>query len=341
MWDRVLTGVAALAVLSAPAAGSPPKVSEIAAHLGFSAEETRRLRDDEVVARRLEGESEVSQKELAVTVAMLVREPLENVYQAIRRGDTLEVDRDVLEFRSLGDGSRPDLAGLGFARGEGEEVAGLLRVEGGSEFNLDGPEIARFRALESRGPRTSSAARRAVNEELRAILIERVEAYRRGGARAIAPYDRGGRQSQPGRELAGAATDHVLLPGRADEFFQALADYPNRSPESIEHRFYWIKQVVQDRPNFVLVHRLFQLEADYALIAERQFYVSHSYNSLQIIVGCVPVEDGTLIFYTNRTFTDGVTGLAGRLKRSVGRNRMRERLVEHFEALKRWSVAND
>ncbi|MGH9361355.1 MAG: hypothetical protein ACRD2T_05515, partial [Thermoanaerobaculia bacterium] len=79
-------------------------------------------------------------------------------------------------------------------------------------------------------------------------------------------------------------------PPTADEVlaylgFDARAKRDLLSGKIISKDFLWVKQRVEGRPAFILAHRLFYRVGDGALMAERQFYAGHSYNSLQIFVG--------------------------------------------------------
>lgn len=56
----------------------------------------------------------------------------------------------------------------------------------------------------------------------------------------------------------------------------------------------------------------------FALLAERQIYAPHFYNSMQMLAGVIPHEDGTVLFYEGRTYTDQVAGFGGGMKHSVG-----------------------
>ncbi len=48
----------------------------------------------------------------------------------------------------------------------------------------------------------------------------------------------------------------------------------------LKSTFMWLKQNVQDRPTFVLSHRMQFEDKGLVLHVERQFYVGQSYNSL-------------------------------------------------------------
>ena len=76
-------------------------------------------------------------------------------------------------------------------------------------------------------------------------------------------------------------------------------------------------------------------DSEGALIAERQFYVQHNYNSLNLVVGAVPVEGGIVLFYRNRTFTDQVAGFGSGMKKGIGRGQMQNTIVKLFKEAQR------
>ena len=71
-----------------------------------------------------------------------------------------------------------------------------------------------------------------------------------------------------------------------------------------------------------------------AIMVERQFYVGHSYNSLQTITGCIAVPGGSLVFHSNHTSTDQVAGFGSGLRHSIGRDQMRDETFAGFEQLR-------
>ena len=83
-------------------------------------------------------------------------------------------------------------------------------------------------------------------------------------------------------------------------------------------------------------------DGDAWLISQRQFYVSRGYNIEQALAAFLPVKEGTLVVYTNRTSTDQVTGFGSSSKRAIGRRLMASQLKDLFEkvrgaAEKNWS----
>ncbi|MEI6085796.1 MAG: hypothetical protein WCS70_16045, partial [Verrucomicrobiota bacterium] len=125
----------------------------------------------------------------------------------------------------------------------------------------------------------------------------------------------------PGKELELAIKETMTAAPRQD-FFNALLRFPANPLADVEHRYYWFKQTVENRPTFILAHRTERHTATAALLTEEQFYVGHSYNSNFIAGGALEVQGGTLVFYVNRTFTDQVAGWGSSLKHSIGRSQM-------------------
>ena len=70
---------------------------------------------------------------------------------------------------------------------------------------------------------------------------------------------------------------------------------------------------------------------DSAVLVQRQYYVSQGYNAEQAIVAFLPVDEGTLVIYTNHTSTDQVAGPGGGAKRTIGRRVMAGQLKRLFE----------
>lgn len=341
---RLRLGIVSL-VLSAAMLGSAtrsvastPTVSEILTHFGFGPDDVRELKAGEVISNALD---EASDKELAVVVVMWVDATPDRIVEAVVTGVTLEVNRDILQVQELlHDQSSDGLAKLALSKAEKEEASKLLRASAGSTYNLSKSEIDQLKATAGHLSSSQGAGRedplRAANQTYQSILTDRLQAYQQSGVRGIAPYGRGGgKRALPNQELSGAAAAETLLAEKNPEFHKAFADYPRNSTNHINHRFYGFKQRVEERPCIILAHRLFEQNADHALMAERQFYVGHTYNSLQIVAGCFPVEKGTVVFYTNRTSTDQVAGFGSSLKHKIGRGRMRDEVVTHFQTVRR------
>ena len=148
----------------------------------------------------------------------------------------------------------------------------------------------------------------------------------------IAPYSQGrSKIATPVLELQSAVSKEQIFKERALQFYTAFVNSPRTGQADIENQFLCIRQNIQDRPTMILSHRMFQIKPEYAVVAERQFYVGQSYNSLHVMVGCLPFNDGTVLFYRNRTSTDQVAGFGGGAKRKIGRGMLRDAVVQNFE----------
>ncbi|MEO0975545.1 MAG: hypothetical protein AAFX85_20835, partial [Pseudomonadota bacterium] len=219
--------------------------------------------------------------------------------------------RTALRTWDIGDGSEMPAVDL-----PARELA-QLRKKGHRSFNLSRDESERLRGA------ASDAEALALYRE---VLAERVEAYRTGGLSGIAPYQRGKRGAvDPAAELS-EATDLVLAATPSADTFGALSAVLESSAGGVPagddaHLLQLVEKTVQDRVHHGLSHLMFVEASDALIIVERQFYSSHSYDALQLIVGLAPFEGGTLVAVFGHTATDRVAGVGSGLAKSIGRKR--------------------
>jgi hypothetical protein len=317
-----------LPVLVAAQPQPPVTVGQVARSLGFADAEVHRIESGDVISKSL---SEGSDKELAGVVAVFVNKPIAELTDAVLRGKMLETDKDIRAFRVWKSTDSPDdaFADAGLAPDETSEARTFTRASPGDKLNLSSSEIAQFKNVRPTPD--------AVNVALRAMLKARYIAYLRGGLQGITPYTRGRGESAPATELAQAIRETMPATPRKD-FLQALLEYPADQPASVQHRFYWYKQIVEDRPTFILAHVAERQSDTSAILTEEQFYVGHSYNSNFIAAGGLAVQGGTLIFYVNRTFTDQVAGFGSGLKHNIGRGQMLSDVTDKLKHLREDSL---
>jgi len=67
------------------------------------------------------------------------------------------------------------------------------------------------------------------------------------------------------------------------------------------------------------------------VLADRDFYVSHGYNTSQAISGVIAVPGGTMVFYADRVSTDQISGAGSSLKQAIGDSMMARQLTAMFE----------
>lgn len=301
------------AAVRAPAA-EIQTVPEIAAKLGYNADEIKKIQKGDIVRSQLK---EITETELAGVVTAFFPRPVSELSDSALNARFLGAADPAEPFRGWAADASPDavFADLGLTPMEAGEAERYVEAKAGDELNLSAAEIQQFR----HGPHGLAG----INTTLRQVLKARYEAYRHCGLGGVAPYARGEKElSSPGDELR-SGINETMSAARQQDFFQSLLNYPTNALPAVQHRFYWFKQIVEDRPTFILAHRSeFRLGDTASLVSEEQFYVSHSYNANFVTGACVAVEGGTLVFYVNRTFTDQVTGFASGMRHSIGRKKM-------------------
>ncbi len=307
-------------------------------YLGFTPAEQEALQRGEITSHEVK---ELSEKELAITVAVLVPAPLERLLEYLRSDRPLQINRDVLAYGILptraGDaGITAAFGKLDLAPSEMGEIRSLLQADPISRFNLSESETKVFARLGKtfsvkecdKDPRCIDAVLAA----LRTMLRDRFDDYLGHGLDGIEPYARpNGGRADPAGELKKATDAARFLAEQYPGIFAAFRNFPADAISGFDSRFLWLKQTIQDRPTLILSHRILCQRDGIAFAAERQFYVGHSYNSLQILVGLVPLETKTLLVYLNRTSTDQVAGFMSGTRHSMGRKVMEKEIRRQFE----------
>jgi hypothetical protein len=302
----------------------------VADAMGFGAGDRAKLEAGEIVSTEIE---ETTEKQLAVALALKVPATLEDVAASVAEGTTLEANKAIKAHGEIDPAQAGEAAFAAITLDAGE-VERLLEVEPGSELNLSSDEIAVFQDLAQQYDASDPAAADAVNAAWRQVLAGRLQAYLDGGLDGIAPYDRGGDSSSAAEDLKAAAEGSKLVQQAVPELYQAFLAYPNQSVADVEHRFFWTEQVADDRPVYVLTHRMAQQRPDMLVVLSRDFYVSHSFNASQGAAGALPVEGGVVIFYGNRTSSDQVAGFMSGMRHEIGRGMMRDSLVAAMEDIR-------
>ena len=297
--------------LASVSGAETPTVEELLAYLRIDKAERANLFNGKILSTPV---TEGTDKELAVGIVMFVPAPMEALEEFVKTGKLLATDPDVIAFGELPES--PSVAVFKGLSGEGS----ISDVRPGAKFNLDSSEIRELKTRE---------------QTYQGLLLRRYQAYCARGLSGIAPYDRGGGKfSKPADELTTALKESTLLAEHFPELHRALLDYPQHQPNGVTSRFFWVNQRVENRPTFILTHRLSYVRPEGAFMAERQYYVGHSYNSLQILAGCLPVSGGSIVFYSNHTSTDQVAGLASGMRHTLGRNQMRQEITKNFEQIR-------
>ena len=225
-----------------------------------------------------------------------------------------------------------------FGSNDAAEINHLLSARPGDAYNFSTEEIEWFQTAAadlSQGRSQYAGPAEAMTATFRRVLRARYQAYRTRGLRGVVPYDRGYAVYVDPAEGLRIALDSIdLLRGYFPRFYLAFRNYPTANADGYRQRHVLIKTMARGRPVFALAHWMVDINESYALIAERQYYVSHTYDALQNTIACLPYRGGTLVGLLNQTFTGKVAGFARAIRHNIGRNRIEEKIRPLFESLR-------
>lgn len=308
-------------------AANLPDAQEFMQLLGIEQKELASLDRGKIVSFDV---AEGDDKELAAGVVIYLPAAPSKIIQFLNKKGMAAIDTDVIAQGAIPAQATQDaFKGFGFKAGT-DEANEFSKAVPGSQFNLSTQEFQFLRDADSAQPDAASQA-------YRKILFERWQSYRKNGLKGIATYDRGnGTEANPGGELRSATLDTKVLARYFPELFKAWLNYPAALPAGAEERFFWLNRKVEGRPTAILEHRVILSAGEVGeVILTRQFYVGHSYNSIQLSVACLPYCDGTLVFYATRSFTDQITGMGSSLKHSIGCVQMKGEIIKQLKNLRK------
>ena len=282
--------------------------------------------------------------QLNVVMAVLIPALLEKTVDTLRRQATAEEGPGILAIGEIKTSPAPDLekafAAVEFSAEEIKEVEKMMAVGPGDDFNFSLDEIAMIntRADEVQdGGEARVAATNAMSGAMRVVLKGRFLAYHERGLEGIAPYQvSSSKQINPSEELISATESLRLVKERFPDYYSCLRFYPQQQPAKLVHQFFWAKQMESGRPLFMLKHWVLDVRPDYALITERRFYLSHSLSSLQIVIGCLPHRNSTLVVLLNQVFTEKVNMTIGKsIAKAIGYYEVEKNIRPMFVNLQR------
>jgi hypothetical protein len=277
-------------------------------------------------------------KELASILLVQVPGRLDEVANLIKLKAVFDPDKEGVVVFDIVRDADAIMRAASFGLSDRKEVQRLLNLKPGVQYNFSQQEIFWFqKAAVELVPvaRIGPQAAAAVSEVYQRVLHSRYRAYRKKGLSGIPPYCiDDGQYHRPANELRIAAESVAILKHNFPEFHKMFVQFPGGESESSEHYFFVVRRAIQDRPCLLLSHWIVDLKESYALIAQRQYYVGHTYDSLQIIILCLPYKGGTLVSLLNQTFTDKVTGILSSLRHCIGRHCVQEIIRPIFEKLR-------
>jgi hypothetical protein len=311
-------------------------VSEVMEYLGFETSQEEFLRTGEILSKSMPGR-EKTPKELAIaSVMIIIHRPLDVVAETFLSGESFRVHNSVIKFHEISDqdqatGPTDNFNGIRFSNQEKSEEEKLFKSRPGNTFNLSEDEIDFFKNVEKDELDSSDS----IAKILREILHNRYKRYLNEGLPGIDPYAREKeRLIFPGKELKSAIDSMDIAKKYLPEFHRNVLEFPVTNYDKISSKFYWLKLSMQNRPNFVLTHQLADISDEYAIVVEKIYYSLHTVDSSLIVIGCLPYDGGTVVFYMNHLFTDQVLGFAQKIKRAEGKKAIAKSVSEYFGRLR-------
>jgi hypothetical protein len=277
---------------------------------------------------------EAGERELAVGIIMLKKGTPEKVVQLFREAEGYKLIDAVTAHGSIsGKGTEADFANLVLEPNGEKEAGRYLDAEPGEDFNLDKKEIAAFQALKAKS-KDGSGTQKAVEALIRKNFLARLQAYQAKGLAGMSPYERGDNEERmSNQEILLSVDANKILAKLHPKFSEILHTYPSGDMTGVEESFFWLNIEVFSRPLLVLSHRMLYKDGDGYVAADRHFYTSHEYNSLQAVGGVWPKGDSSLVVYLYRISTDQVGGFGSSAKHPISRALMGPYIVELFEKI--------
>ena len=305
--------------VAAPASAQIPDAPTLLAALGFSQSEIQQVTSGQIVTGEIKAASD---RELVAAMAFSLPSPPSQIVAAMKSGQLAKTDPTM---RAVGPFSSPptasDLAKLTLSA---DQVSAYQNAAPGETLNLSAEEIAGFGQL-------SGANAAQVTAAVRTALLNRLTAYQKQGLAGIAPYARESGTRSCNDEIRTMTEASKALKQYVPKAYQMLLGYPGSKPPGTEESFRWSQLDAHGTPVIALTHAAYIPDGNAFVIAQRMFYVSASFNCEQAIAALLPVQNGTVVVYGNRTSTDQVEGWGGSAKRSIGSRLLEDQLQDQFQ----------
>ena len=195
---------------------------------------------------------------------------------------------------------------------------------GDCEFKLSAAGLEAFRTQVRWG---TPAERADADAAFRRLALEYVIGYREGGNARLAVYQDGADPVVVGDELRSMVERAPSLTGMPD-LRQYLLDYPSSPLSGSTDFLYWQEARFGLKPTIRISHLVIQERPGQTVIASKMLYASHYFWTAleQRTLQADPARGpGFWLVTTNRSRSDGLKGLIGRLVRGRVRSEAQKR----------------
>jgi hypothetical protein len=259
----------------------------------------------------------------------------ERFVEDYRNIESFERGAGVLAIGRFSDPPREeDLATLTLDR---DDLEGLRECRRGDcSIKLDEDRMEAFQALDWSAP---DAAERATSLARR-MIVDFLASYQRGGNRAL-----GAIHDKKKPLLVRAQFAEMLsgqdLPVNFPELYAFLMDFPGSQIPGAEQIFYWSKVDFGLKPivrlSHVVIYRPRDREVVRFAIASKMLWASHYFNTGLEMKFLAVSEDSPGFYYlvaSNRSRSDGLTGLTGSLIGGKVRSKARDALARYLQSIR-------
>src|SRR6266566_2593633 len=300
----------------------------------FDATDFAALEQGETVVKLLPVQDK---REVAVSGLVRLRAPAETFLQSFRESMERRTNPAILEIGRFS--NPPTLADLEMLTIEARDLEDLKAcVVGDCKVKLSATMIERF---QREVDWTASDYQVKAARLLKSMLLDYVQDYLTRGDAALIEYhdkEKEVRLAQEQRALMAASSYETLAK------FPQFLEGPSRPELSmVENAIVWSKIKFGLKPviaiNHIRIYRLAQETGPQILIASRQIYANHYFDSSLALTAFVNVpgaNPSSYLFYENRSRADGLEGVFGKIKRGIVENRA----VDNLKTILRQSQTN-
>lgn len=277
-------------------------------------------------------------REVAVCGLVSLRSSADQFLQSYLDGMTRKNDKTVLEAGRFG--TAPAVADLQQLTVEPEDIEDLKQCAvGDCQLKLSAGMIERFRR-EVNWDAPNYQVKAA--ELMKRMLVEYVGDYLKRGNAALIEYN-------DKRDEVRLADEHQAL-NTAPGYLNDLLRDSQSEMRLVEDTIVWSKIKFGLKPVLVINHiKIYRDVRNYGpqvLVASKQIYANHYFNSSLALTGFVTVpgaNQAAYLVYENRSRTDGLQGAFSKFKRGVIENRAMDGLksvLEHSKSRLDGSAVN-
>lgn len=289
-------------------------------YIGLDESEIQDVREGRIVAKPLPSSDG---REIAVFGIAKVDFTAEFYREQFHDIERLKKNRSVPEVGRFGEPpALSDLDGLSVPQEDLEDLR-RCRVDDCS-LRLSAESIRQFRErIDWSSPDALDEAERLFKE----MLVDRARAYLRGGSEALEAYDDKEDVVPLRKDFQAILQASSYLLDYVPELAEMLRHYPESKLDGTADFLYWSKEDIGLKPVISVTHAILYSwrhgpGEEELIIASKQLYASHYFDSSLGITAVLEVEEGTeepnrYLVYLNRTRSLDLGGFFGGLKRSL------------------------